>query len=94
MKTRDGRHLTRRPRGKGLIYLDGTGNGFAVTVLDASGSTARLRQHFPFPAPDSFTFASAAAGSEPNAPVRCEKLSQSGDIIRVRFSSPYPGFRP
>lgn len=94
MKTREGRRLARRPPGKGLIYLDGTGNGFAVTVLAVSNSTARLRQHFPFLAPDSFTLTSTPAGSEASVPVRCEKLSQSGDIIRVRFSSPYPGFRP
>lgn len=94
MKTTDRHRLVRRPPGKGLIYLDGASNGFAVTVLVASSGTARLRQHFPFLVPDSFTLASTSAGPEPGARVRCQKLSQSGDLIRVRFDPLEPGSWP
>lgn len=94
MKTTDRRRLARRPPGKGLIYLDGASNGFAVTVLGASGGTVRLRQHFPFLVPDGFTLASTSEGPEPGARVRCQKLSQSGDLIRARFDPPQLGYWP
>lgn len=94
MKTTDRRRLARRPPGNGLIYIDGASNGFAVTVLAASGGTARLRQHFPFLVPDSFTFAATSSGQEPCARAHCEKLPQSGDLIRVRFKPLQPGSWP
>lgn len=94
MKTTDHRRLARTPPGKGLIYIDDTNNGFAVTVLAARNGTARLRQHFPFPVPESFTLATSSEGPSPYGHVRCEKLSQSGDLIRVRFNPPQSGFWP
>lgn len=86
MNAEGGRRRSCGPAGNGLIYLERTATGFAVTIQELTGSGARLRQPFPFAVPEKFRLVPASWGDQPAQALLCERISQTGDLIRVRFN--------
>lgn len=85
MNAEGGRRRASGPAGRGLIYLDQASTGFAVTIQALSGTGARLRQPFPFAVPEKFRLVPSSSGAQPASELLCERISQTGDLIRVRF---------